>query len=252
MNTTGPVTTAHERVEPAITSRTEPRGTRMSSPSSPARLRLIRPVVAFLVAGGINVLIILILANFNGLGSPIAEAPSNKAVVILQDTVDIRSHRPPQVTEPETAQEIMTVDLDLPIPEPADVMPMDLNLWIPEARTGSNSAAHNPAEDLGSADSVSIYSSSQVDEPPRELVNEPPRYPRAALKKEIEGSVILKLLINASGRIDDMQVVSVEGDPSFRDAVLHVARDWRFTPAKHHGKPVPVWGIKRIRFELEK
>jgi len=62
---------------------------------------------------------------------------------------------------------------------------------------------------------------------------------------------VVRLLIDERGRVEDVQVLRVEGHPSFREAVLDVVHKWTFRPARHRGRPVKVWGIKRIRFELE-
>ena len=62
----------------------------------------------------------------------------------------------------------------------------------------------------------------------------------------IEGTVVLRLLIDERGRVADVEVIS--GGMAFRHAVLQVARTWRFEPARHQGRATKVWGVKEVSF----
>ena len=70
--------------------------------------------------------------------------------------------------------------------------------------------------------------------------NETPRYPAQALRSGVEGSVNVRIELDAKGVPTDVQVVERTGERS-RDldrAVLEAARKWRFEPAMKDGKPV--------------
>ena len=91
-----------------------------------------------------------------------------------------------------------------------------------------------------------------VDQPPvAKPGNRQPNYPGIALRKEIEGLVKMKFLINENGKVDDIDILSTEGHDEFGDAVLMVAKSWRFSPAVHEGKVVKVWAYKTISFNLD-
>ena len=70
--------------------------------------------------------------------------------------------------------------------------------------------------------------------------NEAPRYPAQALRAGVEGSVNVRIELDANGVPTDVQVVERSGERS-RDldrAVVEEARKWRFEPAMKDGKPV--------------
>lgn len=93
--------------------------------------------------------------------------------------------------------------------------------------------------------------SDEVDEPPRESFIRKPDYPRLALRREIEGSATVKLLIDEEGRVREVELIDTRGSRLFGDAVLAVAKSWRFVAAKNRGKRVRVWALKTVRFRLE-
>src|SRR3546814_935893 len=67
----------------------------------------------------------------------------------------------------------------------------------------------------------------------------PPRYPPAAVRAGIEGTVILIIDVDATGNVVD---VSVERSSRNRDldrAAIAAARQWRFTPSDVHGPKAP-------------
>jgi TonB family protein len=64
-------------------------------------------------------------------------------------------------------------------------------------------------------------------------------YPAEALKKGIEGSVSMELIISDSGRVDSVKVLRGL-DPALDSAAVKAARQFSFTPAMAQGMPVPV------------
>lgn len=79
-----------------------------------------------------------------------------------------------------------------------------------------------------------------------------PRYPRLAQRQGIEGSVTLRLRIDASGHVQDAVVVSATPAGVFDDAALQTARRYRFTPARRGGEAVASTLQQTIRFELQR
>jgi protein TonB len=85
-------------------------------------------------------------------------------------------------------------------------------------------------------------------EPPRKIVNVPPRYPSTAQAAHIEGSVVLDAVIDATGRVTDVRVVH-----SIRlldQAAIDAVRQWRFTPTRLNGEPVSILLTVTVRFTL--
>ncbi len=91
--------------------------------------------------------------------------------------------------------------------------------------------------------------SDRVDIPPRERADNPlPVHPASAGSTIVTGEVLLRILIDEVGRIEDVRVLHVTGDVAFERAVLDVIRRWSFEPARHRGRPVRVFALKRFRF----
>lgn len=85
--------------------------------------------------------------------------------------------------------------------------------------------------------------------PPEPQADNPlPAYPEAMRKKGVEGLVVLRVLVNTSGRVSDLVVVS--GEEPFLAAAIEVVRSWRYTPALVEGRPKAVHRIIRVPFRL--
>jgi protein TonB len=96
-----------------------------------------------------------------------------------------------------------------------------------------------------------VGSADQVDQPPREPAgNAQPEFPERERRLGIEGEVVVRLLIDTTGRVEQIEFVS--GPAAFRVAVERVAKSWRFEPARHRGQIVKVWGIKEVGFKLRR
>ncbi len=67
---------------------------------------------------------------------------------------------------------------------------------------------------------------------PRYRLNEPPPYPRLARKRGQQGTVILGVLVNREGRVDDLQVEESSGYGLLDRAALKAVRKWRFEPGR--------------------
>ncbi|MGN6512928.1 MAG: energy transducer TonB, partial [Lysobacteraceae bacterium] len=79
-----------------------------------------------------------------------------------------------------------------------------------------------------------------------------PAYPRDALRDGIEGSVLLKVLVDVDGRPLDVQVARSSGNRSLdRAAREQVLRQWRFRPAMRDGRAVQAIGLVPVEFRLD-
>lgn len=89
-----------------------------------------------------------------------------------------------------------------------------------------------------------------VDQPPVARERDSLPYPAEAKRKGVTGYVLLNLLINARGEVEQVQVLEAEPQGVFEEAARQAAKDWRFTPARYEGRDVRVWAQQRIRFDL--
>lgn len=76
-----------------------------------------------------------------------------------------------------------------------------------------------------------------------------PAYPPRAKQLRQEGKVLLKLLIDAAGRVQNVDVVKAAGH-GFDDAAAAAARRSQFVPAQRDGRPVACFALLPISFKL--
>ena len=100
------------------------------------------------------------------------------------------------------------------------------------AGTEIGSGGSNASDVRESADT--IVSSSTVSTRAMIIVKPEPRYPEAARRKQLRGSVTLKLVLSASGKITNIEPVA--GAPDFYGTSISAAGKISFIPAMKDGR----------------
>lgn len=78
-----------------------------------------------------------------------------------------------------------------------------------------------------------------------------PKYPIPELKRGIEGTVMLRILVGTDGTPLQVDIERSSGSRGLdRAAREHVLKKWRFQPAMQDGVPVQAWGRVPIVFTL--
>ncbi len=88
--------------------------------------------------------------------------------------------------------------------------------------------------------------------PPRLRGEAQPPYPEAARRTGIEGTVLVKAHVLASGSVDAAEVRRSAGHPDLDHAALDTIRRAHFVPAERGGQPVAVWVEIPVQFKLER
>lgn len=83
------------------------------------------------------------------------------------------------------------------------------------------------------------------------LDNPPPVYPPLSRRIGEQGKVMLRVLVNATGNADKVELRSSSGSNRLDDAALDVVRRWRFVPARQGDQPVAAWVLIPITFSLK-
>lgn len=79
-----------------------------------------------------------------------------------------------------------------------------------------------------------------------------PAYPRAEARAGIEGTVLLKVLVDVDGSPLEVSLERSSGNRSLdTQARNQVLRHWRFEPAMRDGRPVQAYGLVPIHFSLQ-
>jgi TonB family protein len=92
------------------------------------------------------------------------------------------------------------------------------------------------------ADSVA----SDYDAPPKLVKQKKPKYPDAAFRKGLEGTVKLEFIVELDGKAGSVRVL--ESVPGLDAAAVECLRSWRFEPATRQGLPVRVVAQAPISF----
>ncbi len=127
------------------------------------------------------------------------------------------------------------------------------NLPEPDMSTEQNS--HNPGRLSGSTDQnpdKNISAAYELREAiPAYKDNPPPVYPRIARRKGHQGTVILEVLVNQNGKVEDLRVYQSSGYPTLDDAASTSVFQWTFLPGMKDNQPVEMWVTLPVRFQLQ-
>ena len=92
---------------------------------------------------------------------------------------------------------------------------------------------------------------TEHDRPARAQRTASPAYPPSAQRDGIEGYVIVRLSVNAQGRVEHVIVVDSEPIGVFEGSARDAARQFEFLPARVNGVFVPTAIEKKIVFTLQ-
>jgi protein TonB len=79
---------------------------------------------------------------------------------------------------------------------------------------------------------------------------QPPVYPPRARELEVEGTVVLRVLIDATGNAERVDIKQSSRHLDLDRAAIAAAKRWRFVPARVDGQAVPAWAEIPIHFRL--
>jgi protein TonB len=125
--------------------------------------------------------------------------------------------------------------------------------------SGSNSAENFPGAasrffssgvSEGGVDN-GVHDVSLVDEKPSVLRRIKPEYPEKARKMRIDGTVVVRLVVDAEGLPTDCAVHTASPMEYFEDAALEAARKTRFLPGRLKGRPVRTLVLLPFDFRLK-
>jgi protein TonB len=138
---------------------------------------------------------------------------------------------------------IATPSVHVPLTRPTPISLPSLPAMAPISST--QTAATTVGSDTGAAGNTEATIAYET--------ATPPAYPLQALRNGIEGTVLLKVLVDAGGR--PMQVLIEHGSGSrlLDDAARkQVLAAWRFHPARRDGRAIEAWVLVPVRFDLHR
>lgn len=177
------------------------------------------------------------------LWTPEEPEPELDAVPDTSPEPELVEIEPPPLPEPTFEPEVELEWIDTTIAPPPRHIPR-LPPREPEPSEPPEDAAPDPSE-AGEPEAGLID-----DRGPVLLSNPKPAYPKAALRLGQEGSVRLRIEVDASGAVTNVSVVESSRFPLLDDAAVEAARGWSFEPAVRSGREVPDVFDYRVTFRL--
>ncbi|MHC4992882.1 MAG: energy transducer TonB, partial [Planctomycetota bacterium] len=78
-----------------------------------------------------------------------------------------------------------------------------------------------------------------------------PIYPELARVTRVEGNVILQAVVRSDGTVGEIRVLRCNRpNLGFEEAAIEAVRQWRYEPARQHGRPVDVYFTVYVEFRL--
>ncbi|MGC4250890.1 MAG: energy transducer TonB [Sphingobium sp.] len=85
---------------------------------------------------------------------------------------------------------------------------------------------------------------------PRSLAAFQPDYPGTMIRQGVEGSVKVRVSIDAKGRVTDIERLAASDDAFWLATQRHALRKWRFVPATRDGVAEPSSKVLTVHFRL--
>lgn len=153
---------------------------------------------------------------------------------------------PPQVPTLRAARHVTVPGVRVPVahPEPValSVLPGSIPVapMQPEVATSGTESGTTAA--AGNAEATIAYETAT-----------PPAYPLQALRAGVQGTVLLKVLVDADGKPVQVVIEHGSGSRLLDDAARkHVLASWRFHPATRDGHAIQAWALVPVQFALNR
>jgi len=174
------------------------------------------------------------------LASVVAEIPAMPAMVSTRP-----APAPTQVTQrPQTQARPQTTAVPT---APSTVVATAAAESAPSANAAPASAAQPSTRTATPASAAVVLPSSDADY----LNNPAPVYPRMSRRMGEQGTVMVRVLINADGRAEQAEIRTSSGYARLDDAALDTVKRWRYVPGKRAGTAEAMWFNVPVRFVLD-
>jgi protein TonB len=164
---------------------------------------------------------------------------------------------PPSLTQQQQTQVKVEVKTRpaIAMPKPvADELAVEQTIATTEEMAASGTST---ASAFGSTDSLVVDTGSGLPSPdeyvayekePEMVSMQPPKYPELAREAGVEGTVLIRVLVGEDGFVKDQ--IIIQSVPMLDDAAATSAATAVFKPALQKDKPVAVWMVIPIEFQL--
>ncbi len=92
---------------------------------------------------------------------------------------------------------------------------------------------------------------ANIEKPTPLFTESPVEYPLELWEQNIEGSALVRVLVNEEGGVDSAMVMESSGHSELDSAAVQGALSMEFDPATRQGEPLRVWARVPVQFSKE-
>ena len=150
---------------------------------------------------------------------------------------------PPPVVQPDMVVQKPTVGIVQPVPDaqaPEQTIMTQQEIAASIAPIGMGGGSGKDSLVIASSDDLPAQGEFvYYEDEPVPVTTVQPVYPEFAREAQIQGKVVLHVLVGKDGRVKNVKVA--KGVTGLNDAAMDAVRKWVFKPALSNNKPVAVW-----------
>lgn len=234
----------------------------------PVEAKYSKPILLVVVALHVALLISL-LSTIHQAEVPVTtEVPMMVSLINEIPVAPIIEQVEPQPPQPQI-KKIKSQPVTKPVikpevePKPDTLVPQPLASEVPtatEVKSSDENTTTEPVTDEQPTETKAAVAEQaapkvEVTEPPRfgvaYLNNPKPKYPSLSRRSGEEGRVLLRVLVNANGNPETVEISSTSGFERLDNAALEAVKQWRFVPAKKNNTPMSAYVTVPINFSLK-
>jgi protein TonB len=174
-----------------------------------------------------------------------AKPPVQQARQPLEKAVSKPKTPPKPVKKPNLLSTASNAPTAIAAPEPTPEPPRAEP--APAATTATSASAPSSAS-TGEAASAPI---TLPDLNADYLNNPAPAYPSASRQLGEQGKVLLRVLVNSDGQVEQVMLRKSSGHERLDQAAQETVQKWRFVPARRGEQVVSAWVVVPVSFSLE-
>jgi protein TonB len=178
---------------------------------------------------------------------PVQYNSTKKEVSQVQEQVIVDKSNPPLVPIEKSSEPIIrekkTPDVEQPLPE------NNTATVLPESKAEAAAQVSNTGKNKVDPGKKHIGAVRMARPMYRE--NSPPVYPKLARKRGYEGTVVLQVLVNKQGRVDDLHINESSHHAMLDRAALNSVRKWYFEPGRKGTEKIDMWVKVPVTFKLQ-
>jgi TonB family protein len=142
-----------------------------------------------------------------------------------------------------------TTERDSPVesegPEPVEAIEPE-GAELVEAAEDEVLPIEPPPPTTARGDLVNLH---DADRAPTTLNRTPPDYPMTSRRMKHAGTVVLNVLVDENGAVDEVEIIRGVSN-ELNEAAVRAVKSWTYEPAEKDGVAVKVWKPEKVAFKL--